>query len=167
MNDDLEERLFITGMWWRIGYGLLRITFGLAILKVVGTPLLDVVTKIMSHELLSDPNDVLYTFLATLLTNYPLDISYFLAGYFIFWGVIDVTLSHNLIRHRLWAFPLSFTLIGLFLTYGLFRFSQTHSLILLGVLLVDGVILWLIWKEYQKLKVRHDNTRLTKNLDET
>ena len=106
----------------------------------------------MRHELVEDPKDVLYTYISSILTNHPLYVTYFLALYFIFWGVIDVVLSYNLIKHRLWAFPASFILIGLFVMYEATRFSYTHSFILLGVIFIDIIILWLIWREYRKLK---------------
>jgi len=156
---DLEDRMFMIGMWWRIGYGTLRIIFGLVLLKVVGMPLMDVLTKLMGHELVEDPNDMLYAFVSHLLQNYPLYVSYFLAVYFIFWGIIDVVLSYNLIKYKLWAFPISFVLIGTFVVYEIARFSQTHSLILLGVLFIDTAILWLIGREYKKHKMRsaHQN----------
>lgn len=46
-----EERIFIIGMWWRIGYGVLRILLGLALLKVVGIPLIDVMNILMGHDI--------------------------------------------------------------------------------------------------------------------
>lgn len=151
MKKALEERLFTIGMNWRIGYGFFRILFGLALLKVVGIPLIEVVATLMQHELVEDPSDILYTFITTILTNHPLYITYFLALYFIFWGVVDIVLSYNLIKHRLWAFPASFLLISLFVVYEMIRFTYTHSFILLGVILLDTIILWLIRREYKKL----------------
>ncbi|MCB9812078.1 DUF2127 domain-containing protein [Candidatus Nomurabacteria bacterium] len=159
MRSEWRERLFLTGMWWRIGYGVLRILFGVALLKVVGAPLLDVVTSLLNYELTEDPSDILYRVISSILTEHPFYVSYFLAGYFIFWGVIDVVLSYNLIKHKTWAFPVSMVLIVLFILYGSIRFCYTHSLVLLSVLVVDAIILWLIWKEYVSLK--EDATRTT------
>lgn len=153
MKSELEERLFNIGMKWRIGYGFFRILLGLALLKVVGTPLIEVVSTLMKHELVEDPSDILYSFITNVLTNHPLYVTYFLALYFIFWGVLDVVLSYNLIKHRLWAFPASFVLVSLFVMYEAIRFSYTYSFILLGVILLDAIILWLIWREYKKLKL--------------
>ena len=144
--------MFNIGMWWRIGYGLLRILFGFTLLKVVGVPLIDVATILMSHELVEDPSDILYSFVTNILASHQLYVSYFLAVYFIFWGVVDVVLSYNLIKHRLWAFSVSFALIGLFILYEVIRFTHTHSLILLWVICIDGFILWLVWRESKKLK---------------
>lgn len=149
----LESNFFIVGMWWRIGYGTLRIVLGLALLKVVGTPFIDLVTKVMNHELMENSNDLLFSFATAFLSHYPFTVTYFVAFYFIFWGIADVVLSYSLIKHKLWAFPLSFQLIGIFIAYELVRFFFTHSLVLLTIIVIDTVILWLIWEEYKKVKL--------------
>lgn len=149
-----EEKIFVVSMWWRILYGILRIIFGITLLNVVGLPLADVLRTLMSHELVEGPHDILFAIgshLLGLLATHPLYISYFIAIYFIFWGTMDVVLSHNLLKHRLWTFPVSFAVIGLFMLYEVIRFTHTHSLILLGVLIIDAGILLLIGREYKKL----------------
>ena len=140
-------------MKWRIGYGFFRILFGLALLKVVGIHPIEVLSTLMKHELVEDPSDILYSFISNILINQPIYITYFLALYFIFWGVLDVLLSYSLLKHRLWAFPASFLLISLFVIYEGVRFAYTHSFILLGVILLDTFILWLIWRESKKQKL--------------
>ncbi len=152
MKDSVREGFFATAMWWRIGYGVLRIILGLAVLKVVGTPVTDIVTSLMGHELIEDPNDLLYTLVHDFLVNHSPYITYFMSFYLLFWGAIDIGLSYNLLKHRLWAFPISFLLIGLFVMYEAVRFSHTHSLVLLWIIIVDIGILWIMWREYQKLK---------------
>ncbi len=144
--------MFVVGMWWRIAYGTLRILSGLVVVRLINIPLIDLVTRVMSHELIEDPNDLLFTLTTHVLTNHPISISYFLAVYLIFWGLIDIILSYNLIKHKLWAFPVSFVLIGAFVLYEMVRMSHTHSLILLSVILVDIFILWLTWREYVRVK---------------
>jgi len=151
MKTTLEGRLFVIGMWWRIGYGSLRILLGLAVLKIAGTPLVDVVEKIMSYELIEDPHDILFTFVNQTLVAHPIYLSHFLATYLLFWGTTEVVLSYNLIKDRLWAFPVSLILISAFIGYEILRFTHTHSLILLWIIFLDAIILWLIWKEYERL----------------
>ncbi|MCA9397725.1 hypothetical protein KC573_02750, partial [candidate division WWE3 bacterium] len=75
MRSEWRERLFLTGMWWRIGYGVLRILFGVALLKVVGAPLLDVVTSLLNYELTEDPSDILYRVISSILTEHPFYVS--------------------------------------------------------------------------------------------
>jgi uncharacterized membrane protein len=153
MDMNLENKLFTFGMWWRIAYGFLRIIFGLALLRVVGLPLVSVITSLMGHELVEDPSDILYAFASHALGQHPVYISYFLAIYFIFWGVLDVVLSYNLLKDKIWAFSSSLILIGGFIMYELFRFSHTHSFILLYIICLDVAIFWLIKREYKKLQL--------------
>jgi hypothetical protein len=54
-----DERIFRLGMYWRIGYGVLRILLAIIFLKVVNVPFNDVFRQIFGYELLEDPNDPL------------------------------------------------------------------------------------------------------------
>lgn len=153
-SGEVDERLFVMGMWWRITYGVARIFFGLAILKVVGMPLTDVLVAMMGHELHEDPTDLLYVVVNQLLEHHHFYVTYFLSFYFIFWGTVDVFLSISLLKHRLWAFPVAVVLISGFIVYSIGRFSFTHSLVLLFIICLDTLVVWLIWREWQKLKHR-------------
>lgn len=147
-------KLFKIGMWWRIFYGALRLMLGFALLKIIGRPVIDVVTWVLSHEFIQDPSDVLLTTARMVLSHHSYYVTYFLAFYFIFWGVTDVVLSISLLREQLWSFPISMYVIGLFILYEAFRFLHTHSLILLSVIVIDIFILLLIYTEYKKLQRR-------------
>lgn len=144
----LTEILFHLGMWWRIFYGFLRIIIAIFLLQHVGTPLSDIFLKLMSHEIIQDPNDRVIQ----MVHHLPYLVTYYLAFYFMFWGAIDIFMSILLLRHQLWAFPVAIYMIVVFIIYELFRFSHTHSLILLAVIVMDIFIIWIIRKEYQKLK---------------
>ncbi|MEY2665371.1 MAG: hypothetical protein RLZZ480_476 [Candidatus Parcubacteria bacterium] len=152
MTSSTEDRIFELGMWWRIVYGTFRIIFGLALLRVVGASLTDFMLRVMSHELIQDRSDWLYHFAVHHISRHDLYVTYFLAAYFIFWGAVDVLLSINLLRGKLWAFPVSLWLIAGFVCYGLFRLTHTHSLILLCIIIFDITIFWFIEREYQKLR---------------
>ena len=152
MTSGTESKIFYYSMYWRIFYGSLRILLGAALFQLVGTSLIDIITTLMSHELVQDPSDKLYTLATFWLGQHPLSITYFLASYFIFWGVIDVVLSIELLRKRLWAFPASLVLIAGFVVYEIYRFNHTHSIVLLWIILVDIFIFWFIRREYKKLK---------------
>ena len=147
-------KLFKIGMWWRIFYGALRLILGFSLLKIIGRPVIDVVTWVLSHEFIQDPSDILLTTARMVLSHNSYYVTYFLAFYFIFWGVTDVVLSISLLREQLWSFPISMYVIGIFILYEAFRFLHTHSLILLSVIVIDIFILLLIYTEYKKLQRR-------------
>lgn len=148
----MEGLLFRLGMWWRIFYGLIRFLSGLALLRMIGTPLSDIFFRIMRTELVEDPSDRFVQVVGHALHQHSYEVTFFLAFYFIFWGVVDIWLSISLLRHQTWAFPVSLVLITVFVIYGIFRFFHTHSLVLLVVILVDIVLIRLIWQEYQRMR---------------
>jgi len=139
-------------MWWRIVYGSFKTILGLALLKVIDVPLLDLLQKTMHHELAQGPHDYVFHTISILLTNHPLSVTYFLAWYLIFWGLLEVIMSLLLLRHKIWAFPVSIGLIILFIIFEAVRYTHTHSPVLLGAIILDTVILWLIKGEYDKIK---------------
>jgi uncharacterized membrane protein len=150
---------FDVGMYWRIIYGAFRLIVGLALLRVVGTPAVDVFRKVMRHELLSDPHDIIINTVSPLLIHHGFTITYFLAIYLIFWGLVDIFLSISMLRHKLWAFPVSIVLILVFVLYEIHRYTHTHSLLLLWFMVVDIVVVWLVRKEWHKLRaIQQDAT---------
>ena len=148
----VEHSLFRAGMWLRITFGVLRTILGLTLLKLIDVPLIDILYMVMGYELREDPTDLIFTTINSFLQHHPMSVTYFLALYVFFWGVTEIVLSVSMLLRKLWAFPLSLILVGLFVLYEIYRFTHTHSLILLGVILLDSVILWLIWKEYKLRK---------------
>lgn len=152
MHNRTVNRLFIISMWWRISYGALRIVTGLTLLQYVHRPLYDLVAQLMRTELIEDPADTLVFTVVTYLQHHSLQITYFAAVYFLFWGVIDIVLSLCLLKHQLWAFPLSLSLIVSFMVYEISRFLHTGSWLLILLLAVDSFVFWIIYREYRFLK---------------
>jgi uncharacterized membrane protein len=151
-NENVRSELFLIGMWWRILYGTIRLVIGLALLKLIDVPIADLLYKFTGSGLAENPSDFLFTAIYTLLETHPISITYFLAGYLIFWGAVEILLSVCLLRHKLWAFPITLYLIGAFLIYIMYRYTHTNSSILIGIFCVDLIIFWLIQSEYKKMK---------------
>lgn len=149
-NSDIYNLLFRVGMIWRVIYGFLRLGLGLVLLRVIGTPFSDLFYKIMSHEFVEDPNDLFLRGAEYIIQHQSFTVTYFLVVYLMFWGVIDVILSFSLLKQKLWAFPISMYLIGIFILYEIYRFSYIHSFTLVGIIFIDLVLIWLINKEYRK-----------------
>ncbi len=143
--------LFRLSMWWRIVYGIIRVTVGVSFLHFINQPLTDFVYRLMSHELLARTSDAVLEKIYYLFQIHEFTVTYFIAGYFIFWGVIEIVLSLCLLRKMPTAFPIAMGLIIVFIMYATFRYFHTHSLILLCVILIDITILYLINHEYRNL----------------
>ncbi len=144
--------LFQLSMLWRIIYGLLRLVMGVAFLRLIGQPLSEFIYTLLAHEVTGKGSDAVLGKIFQLFETHDFTVTYFIATYFIFWGIVDIVLSLSLLRRIKIAFPITMVLILLFICYGIFRFSYTHSLVLLGVIIIDIGIVYLINREYEKLK---------------
>lgn len=144
--------LFRASMWWRIFYGALRVALGVTLLKMIGARFSDIIYLLMSHEFTGKAGDAVLEQLYKLFETHQFTVTYFIAGYFLFWGSIEIVLSYCLLRHRLWAFPIALALIALFIIYSMFRYTYTHSLTLLGIIIIDIVIMYIIHREYRVLQ---------------
>jgi uncharacterized membrane protein len=78
----------------------------------------------------------------------------FYTFYLISHGVIKLGLVVGLLRGKLWSYPASLVVLGLFIIYQMYRFSYTHGLGLIVLTVFDIVVLGLIWHEYQLVR-RH------------
>ncbi|MFT7644650.1 MAG: putative membrane protein [Candidatus Paceibacteria bacterium] len=151
-NEKIKSGLFQIGMLWRILYATLRLVIGFALLKLIDVPITDLLYKFTGSDLAENPSNFLFTTINALLEAHPISITYFLAGYLIFWGTIEIVLSVSLLKHKLWAFPVSLWLIGGFMLYIIYRYTHTNSPILIGVFCIDLIIFWLVKSEYNKMK---------------
>jgi len=146
-----SETLFRIGMQWRIAYGFCRIILAAILLDLIGWNSSDIFVALMRHEIIEDPNDFLFSLASSFFLHFSFTITYFLPAYLFFWGIVDIFLSTQVLRKKLWAFPISITLIILFVLYEIYRISHTHSLILGCIILIDIALIVLIGKEYRSL----------------
>jgi uncharacterized membrane protein len=145
---------FRVSMWWRILYGFLRVILGVVFLRLVGQSLSELVYALMAHEITGEAGDAVLENIYRVFETHDFTVSYFIASYFIFWGIVDIVLSACLLNHIRRAFPVTMFLIVLFIFYSVFRYAHTHSGILLGVIVIDFFILYLVNREYQKFPVK-------------
>lgn len=139
-------------MWWRIAYGVMRIILGITFLKRIGEPFAEMIYTLMSHELSGSRGDAVLEYVYTSIATHEFTVTYFIASYFIFWGMVDIVLSLCLLRHKLFVFPLTIGLIMLFIGYSCWRLTFTHSFILFGIICIDVGILYIIYRQYRQLR---------------
>jgi uncharacterized membrane protein len=58
----------------------------------------------------------------------------------------------GLLRERLWAFPASFLVFGLFIAYQLYRYSFTHDVGMILLSIFDLFVIALAVHEYRLLR---------------
>ena len=80
---------------------------------------------------------------------------HFAASYLISHGLVKVILVVELLRNRLWAYPLMIVVIGVFVSYQCYRFALTHSLAMAALTVFDLGVVALTALEYrEQLRLR-------------
>jgi uncharacterized membrane protein len=69
-------------------------------------------------------------------------------------GIVKLLLVVELLRNKLWSYPASLIVLGLFIVYQLYRYSYTHGAGLIVLTIFDILVMTLIWHEY-RLVQRH------------
>ena len=129
-----------------------------SVVEIIGGTLLllvplDVITQltvwVTQEELVNDPNDFIANYILHLGTSLSLSSTVFGGIYLMSHGVIKIALVISLLKNKLWAYPLSLAVLGLFVVYQTYRFTITHAIGLLFLTIFDLAVIWLIAKEYR------------------
>ena len=72
--------------------------------------------------------------------------------------MVKLALVIGLLKGKLWSYPASLIVLGLFIVYQLYRFSYTHGAGLIVLTILDVVVMGLIWHEYRLMR-RHMPTQ--------
>ena len=139
---------FRTGITLKGIDGLLEAVGGVLLWFIKPEQLGGTLQTIFEHELLRDPHDFLARHLLhtseKIAQSDPLFASIFLLSH----GLVKALLSALLWMNQLWAYPLAMVVFTAFSIFGIFRYTHTHSMLLLVIALFDLLIVWLTWEEY-------------------
>ena len=139
---------FRTGITLKGIDGLLEAVGGVLLWFIKPEQLGTTLQAIFEHELLRDPHDFLARHLLhsseKIAQSDPMFASIFLLSH----GLVKALLSALLWMNKLWAYPLAMVIFTAFAIFGIFRFTHTHSTLLLVIALFDLLIVWLTWEEY-------------------
>ncbi len=108
-----------------------------------------IIAKLTQEELTEDPNDFVATFLVQSANQLSISSELFAAAYLLSHGIIKLFLVSALLRNKLWAYPWSLGVLGVFILYQLYRFAHTHSSWLIALSIFDILVIYLIGKEYR------------------
>ena len=132
------HQIFVVSVLFKGAHALIEIAGGLALYLFSSATLARWIDEV-------DPNDRIARF-------FPLTEQHFFAFYLLSHGVVKSVLVWGLLRERLWAYPASFVVFGLFIAYQLYRFTYTHELALIALTIFDLFVIWLAVHEYRLLR---------------
>ena len=158
MNERRVHQIFEISILLKGAHASIECIGGLVLAFVSTSAITNLVNVLTHEELIEDPNDFVATHLLSLAQNLTVSTQRFYAFYLLSHGVIKLLLVAGLLRKKLWAYPASLLVLGLFIVYQLYRFSYTHGIGLIVLTVFDVIVMGLIWHEY-RLVSRHLKSR--------
>ena len=158
MNERRVRQIFEISVLLKGAHALIECIGGLILTFVSTSAITNLVNALTQEELIEDPNDFVATHLLSLAHNYTVGTQHFYAFYLLSHGVIKAALVIGLLRNKLWAYPASLVVLGIFIVYQLYRFSYTRGFGLIVLTVFDLLVMGLIWHEYRLIR-RHLPTR--------
>jgi uncharacterized membrane protein len=144
--------VFEWSLWLKAMLAVSEIAAGLATYFVPQQLFLTFVLWVTRKEFAEDPHDLVANFLLHAVQNISVGAQKFAAAYLLAHGVVKLWLIIGLLRERLWYFPVSMAVFGLFIVYQGYRYTFTHSIWLLLITMLDIVVIFITWNEYRYLR---------------
>jgi len=154
MNEGRIHQVFQISILLKGAHALIECIGGVALAVVSTSTIKGLVDTFTQSKLIDDPNDFVATHLLSLAQSFSVSTQHFYAFYLLSHGLVQVFLVIALLRNRLWAYPASLVVLGLFIVYQFYRFSYTHGIGLIILTVFDVFVIALIWREYRLVR-RH------------
>jgi len=143
---------FYTGLAIKAVNALIEFIVGFMMIILNHDWLNRIIMLIALPELTDDPNDSIMNYLITQGQNLSISSQYSIAIYMLLHGTTKLTVIWLLLKKKLWAYPLSMAVFGLFIAYEIYSYIHSHSAIMLLIVVIDIAIIILIILEYKHLK---------------
>jgi len=149
MNKHRVHQIFEISVLLKGAHAFIECIGGFLLAFISTSAITNLVNALTQDELVKDPKDFVAVHLLSLTQNFTVSTQHFYAFYLLSHGLIKVFLVVGLLRNKLWAYPASLAILGLFIVYQLYRFSYTHGFGLIVLTVFDVTVMGLIWHEYR------------------
>ncbi|HEV2301345.1 MAG TPA: DUF2127 domain-containing protein [Stellaceae bacterium] len=154
LDEHRIHRLFQLGVLLKGAHALVECAGGVLLAIVSTQTIVGWVDWLTQDELIEDPHDFVAAHLLAMAQHFTVGTKNFYVFYLMSHGLVKVVLVAGLLMEKLWAYPASLVVLGLFILYQVYRFSYTHSPGLVALTLFDILVIILIWHEYRVVR-RH------------
>lgn len=158
MKEQRIHQLFEVSVLLKGAHALIECIGGIALALISTNAIAVLANRLTQDELIEDPHDLIATHLLAWAQNFSVGTKTFYAFYLLSHGAVKIFLAVGLLRGKLWSYPASLIVLGLFIVYQLYRFSYTHGAGLIVLTVFDVFVMGLIWHEYRLVR-RHLATR--------
>jgi uncharacterized membrane protein len=146
------HQVFIASVLFKGIHAAIEIVSGLTLSLVSTETIVRAINRWSYDELIEDKDDWIANHLLDFSRHFSVAEHNFYAFYLLSHGIIKSILVIGLLRERLWAYPASFVVFGLFIAYQLYRYSFTHDFGLILLSIFDLFVIYLAVHEYRLLR---------------
>jgi uncharacterized membrane protein len=147
LHNLFEITIFMKGI-----HGIWEVAVGIMFFFIKTQTVYNVIMAVAGYDIVKDSGHFATNYLMNQANNFSLSTKYFLAWYFLFYGLVNLFLVFFLLKGKLWAYPMAILFFVFFICYQFFRFFRHHSGLLLFFTLFDIFLVFLTWLEYQGIK---------------
>lgn len=148
----LLDKLFEGGIIIKGVGGVLEFLSGLLLIFVSPTSLHNFIVFITGKELFEDPHDIVANSLLGWTAHLTDGAQIFLIVYLWVHAATKLVAVIGILRNQLWAYPFSLVTLGMMMGYQVYEVLLHSSVPMLLLTIFDIGVLWLIWREYGKVK---------------
>lgn len=138
-------------------HAIIEIVGGFLILLISQRFIVKTILFFVDDEISEDSRDFVSNYLIHVAQNFSIGSKHFIALYLLSHGIIKGILVISLWQKKLWAYPVSIIVFGLFIVYQIARYTYTHSIWLIIFTVFDIFVIWLIYHEYRIQKRKFDS----------
>lgn len=154
VNEQRIHRIFEVSVLLKGAHALIECVSGLVLALASTASIAGWVNRLTQEELIEDKNDFIATHLLGAAQGFSISSKNFYAFYLLSHGIVKLALVVGLLRNKLWSYPASLVVLGLFIVYQLYRYYYTQSIGLIVLTVFDLIVMVLIWHEYGLMR-RH------------
>jgi uncharacterized membrane protein len=154
MQEKRIHQIFAVSVSLKGVHALIEAIGGLALYLTSTQTIIGWINRFSQGELTEDPHDWIAAHVAKFGETFSVQQHHFYAFYLLSHGLIKGVLVIGLLKEKLWSYPASFFVFGLFIAYQLYRYSFTHDFSLILLSIFDLFVIALAVHEYRLLR-RH------------
>ena len=152
MQEQRIHQIFVGSVIFKGLHALIEIVGGLMLALISTQTIVHAVAGWSYDELAENRHDWIASHLLDFARGFSVADHNFYAFYLLSHGIIKAVLVWGLLREKLWAYPASFAVFGLFIAYQLYRYTFTHEVALILLSIFDLFVIYLAVHEYRLLR---------------
>lgn len=131
---------------------IMEIVAGILTYFVTPQFLLNVLHRITQVDFIADRGDVVANYLLHAAQSLSISSLHFAAFYLLIHGVVKLWVIIGLWRKKLGYYPAAIVIFSLFIVYQVYRYTFTHSVLLILITLLDLIVIVLTVLECRQLR---------------